>query len=64
MDKIKELPDNSCDIESDNIIKRYQQRPKQLENLCLADFVAWCNCKSEGNDHYIKTKPNSFLVDV
>ena len=51
MDKIKELPDNSCDIESDNIIKRYQRRPKQLENLCLADFVAWYNCKSEGKDH-------------
>ncbi len=63
MDKIKELPDNSCDIESDNIFKRYQQRPKQLENLCLADFVAWYNCKSEGNDH-IKAKPNSSLTDV
>ncbi len=63
MDKIKELPDNSCDIESDNIIKRYQRRPKQLENLCLADFVAWYNCKSEGNDH-IKAKPNSSLADV
>ncbi len=63
MDKIKELPDNSCDIESDNIMKRYQQRPKQLENLCLADFVAWYNCKSEGNDH-IKAKPNSSLADV
>ena len=24
MDKIKELPDNSCDTESDNIIKRYR----------------------------------------
>lgn len=44
LDKIKELPDNSSDIESDNIIKRYQRRPKQLENLCLADFVAWFNC--------------------
>ncbi len=63
MDKIKELPDNSCDIESDNIIKRYQRRPKQLENLCLADFVAWYNCKSEGNDR-IKAKPNSSLADV
>ncbi len=63
MDKIKELPDNSCDIESDNIIKRYQRRPKQLENVCLADFVAWYNCKSEGNDH-IKAKPNSSLADV
>lgn len=29
LDKIKELPDNSCDIESDSIIKRYQRRPKQ-----------------------------------
>ena len=47
MDKIKELPDNSIDIESDNIIKRYQRRPKQMENVCLADFVAWYNCKSE-----------------
>ena len=44
LDKIKELPDNSCDIESDNIIKRYQRRPKQLENICLADFVVWFNC--------------------
>ena len=44
LDKIKELPDNSCQIESDNIIQRYQRRPKQLENICLADFVAWFNC--------------------
>ena len=47
LDNIKELPDNSCDIESDNIIKRYQRRPKQLENICLADFVAWFNCVTD-----------------
>ncbi len=63
MYKIEELPENSCDIESDNIIKRYQRRPKQLENVCLADFVPWYKCKSEGNDH-IKPKPNSSLADV
>jgi hypothetical protein len=63
MDKIKELPDNSCDIESDNIIKRYQRQPKQLENVFLADFVAWYNCKSEGKEQ-IKAKPNSPLPDV
>ncbi len=40
-----------------------QRRPKQLENVCLADFVAWFNCKSEGNDR-IKAKPNSSLADV
>ena len=51
MDKIKELPDNSIDIESDNVIKRYQRRPKQMENIRLADFVAWYNnCKSESNE--------------
>ena len=43
LDKLKELPDNSADIESNNIIKCYQRRPKQLEKLCLADFVAWFN---------------------
>ena len=56
MDKIKELPDNSIDIESDNVIKRYQRRPKQMENVCLADFVAWYNCKSESNKQtHLKT---------
>ena len=29
LDKLKELPDNSTDVESDNIIKRYQRRQKQ-----------------------------------
>ena len=43
LDKLKELPDNSADIESNNVIKCYQRKPKQLEKLCLADFVAWFN---------------------
>ena len=33
LDQLKELPDNSYDIESDNIIKWYQRRPNQLEKL-------------------------------
>ena len=56
INKIKGLPDNSIDIESDNVIKRYQQRPKQMENVCLADLVAWYNCKSESNEQrHLKT---------
>lgn len=48
---MKELPDSSQDKESDNIIKRYQQRPKQLEKFCLADFAAWFECvKDTEND--------------
>ena len=31
MDEIQDLPDNSEEIESDNLIKIYQRRPKQLE---------------------------------
>lgn len=31
LDKLKEFPDNSADIES-NVIKRHQRRPKQLES--------------------------------
>ena len=62
MDKIKELPDNSLDIESDNVIKRYQRRPKQLENVCLADFVAWYSCKGEANEQK-EFKSNSSSAD-
>ena len=62
-DKMKGLPDHSLDIESDNVIKRYQRRPKQLENLCLADFVAWFNCKSERNEKKtVKPNVNSTLL--
>ena len=50
LEKLKELPDGSQEIESDNVIKRYQRRPKQLEKLCLADFVAWFDCVKDMND--------------
>ena len=62
MDRIKELPDNSVDIESDNVIKRYMRRPKKLENVCLADFVAWYNCKTE-SDEQRHLKANSSSAD-
>ncbi|XP_069110077.1 uncharacterized protein [Argopecten irradians] len=39
-EQLKELPKNSTDIESDNIIKRYAKRPKKLESYCLADYVS------------------------
>ena len=49
LEKLKNLPDNSHDIESDNIVKRYQRRPKVLEHWCLADFIAWFNCVRDEN---------------
>ncbi|XP_068738520.1 uncharacterized protein [Montipora capricornis] len=64
LDKLKGLPDNSPDIESDNIIKSYQRRPKQLDNLCLADFVSWFNCvKDEHADNVVSNKEAVDSVD-
>ncbi|XP_069108223.1 uncharacterized protein [Argopecten irradians] len=39
-DVLEKLPQDSTDIESDNIVKRYAKRPKQLQKMCLADYVA------------------------
>ena len=47
IEKLQDIPDNSDDIESDNVIKRHQRRPNKLKNLCLADFVAWYNCTKQ-----------------
>ena len=37
---LEALPDNSTDIEADNIVKRYARRHEALECYCLADFVS------------------------
>lgn len=31
-------------MQSDNVLKRYGRRPKELSKVCLADFIAWFNC--------------------
>ena len=33
IETLRDLPDNSPDIEPDSMIKRYQRHPKQLENV-------------------------------
>ncbi|XP_048584632.1 uncharacterized protein LOC125556698 [Nematostella vectensis] len=68
-DKLKELPDNSPDIESDNLIKRYQRRLKKLEKLCLAEFAAWFNCVSDkhadsASDKAFATGPDDFMPET
>jgi hypothetical protein len=57
IEKLRDLSDNSEDIESDNVIKRYQRRPNKLKSLCLADFVACYNCIKK-----IKTNRNTTNV--
>ena len=38
--ELEALPENSADIEADNIVKRYARRHEALESYCLADFVS------------------------
>lgn len=42
---LEDLKDDSTDIESGNILTLYQQRPKIIEGLCLADFVSQFSVK-------------------
>lgn len=68
LNKIRELQDNSHDIESDNLIKQYQRRLKQLENLCLADFAAWFNYVKDEHainvtDKNVLTGPDDFTPE-
>ena len=37
---LDELPAESTDIESQNVIQRYSKRPRQLGKFCLADYVS------------------------
>lgn len=39
------MENDSTDIETGNILSLYQQRPKALEGLCLADFVSCINIR-------------------
>ena len=40
---LDELPAESTNIESDNIVQRYSKRPRQLQKFCLADYVSKVN---------------------
>ncbi|GFV49824.1 ATP-dependent DNA helicase [Trichonephila clavipes] len=35
------LDENSTDIWTKSMIQRYEERPSELEDKCLADFIAW-----------------------
>ena len=37
---LDELPAESTDVESDNVIQRYSKRRRQLQKVCLADYVS------------------------
>jgi hypothetical protein len=43
--ELRSLPKDSPDIYKKGTLERYMERPTELENLCLADFVALFNFK-------------------
>ncbi|VDI03383.1 Hypothetical predicted protein [Mytilus galloprovincialis] len=58
---LEKLGPDSTEIESDNDIKRYSRRPKQLENWCLADYVSQLELqypKTESSDHETEQQEN------
>ena len=38
---LKTLPDDSTDIQCANLFSRYIERPKHMEDMCLAHFAVW-----------------------
>ncbi|KAL9970346.1 hypothetical protein ACROYT_G022703 [Oculina patagonica] len=49
IDDIQHLEDESEDIESGGLIKRYTKRPSCLENVTLADWAAWYDNNMKSN---------------
>lgn len=62
---LEEMNQESTDVESGNILSLYQQRPKALETICLADFVS--NFSVKRNSHKVavgKSSADGFLPEV
>ena len=47
---LEEMADEDTDVECDNASKRYLRRPVQLEDTCLADFIAWYSTAPAGQN--------------
>ena len=56
----KNLNENSTDIWTKIMIQRYEERPSELEDKCLAEFVAWytpVTKKGRQPDHELDNMP-------
>ncbi|KAK3099294.1 hypothetical protein FSP39_002160 [Pinctada imbricata] len=77
-EQLKALPGDSKDIQCANLFSRYIERPRTMENMCLADFAVWfelcrkkkTNCKNvpeppeTDSEDNEDTNPNYTLQDV
>ena len=46
---LKQLPENSTNVESDSVIKKYKRRPACMNKCCYADFVSWFDTVYKGH---------------
>lgn len=51
--ELKKLPPDSQDIYKKGMIDRYAERPSELDNVCLADFIACYTFKGHGKQSTI-----------
>ena len=60
--ELEQLYPESTDIAVDNLIRRYQNRPHQLENYCLADFASKVNiCQNTKPPSGVSSKLSTVL---
>ena len=52
IDQLKELKDDSEEIESGGLIKRYMERPDCVESVSLAEWAAWYDQKGNAKNSY------------
>ncbi len=46
------MPSNSTDVCKEGALKRYTERPKELEDKCLADFIALYDFTGTGSQKH------------
>ena len=65
-EELEALDDESTDIYKSNIIERYSQRPRSIEQLCLAEFAAYYykEYRSNPDDILDDVQPNILSDDL
>ncbi|CAG9799251.1 unnamed protein product [Chironomus riparius] len=64
IDKLMKTDPNSTDIYKKGLIDRYSDRPEELENECLADFIAKYNYKPKGRPVNDNTEEGDIANDA
>jgi len=61
---LEDMTEESTDIESGNIVTLYQQRPKDIDRVCLADFVSQFSVKYQSKQKKAKLLADGELPEL